>query len=157
MYNVQISKAVWNPFSEEYENKIMCGYFCEKKNQIRRKHLGSLIIFFPFSGRIKKKQCFIWVFPSFFSSKCEARLLLRNILHCSYRGERHKFHWCKKWLVLEDNVGYIFISFLVTHGLSFLGVCIMLEKYFNENGFWFYHRQILTEEKCLQIHHLFLV
>lgn len=123
-----------------------------KKIKQAKKHLGSLKIFFPFLGK-RKKTCFIWVFVSFFSFSCEARLLLRNILHCNSRGERHKFHQCKKWLVLEDNIGYIFTYFLVIHGLSFLGGCIMLEKYFNENGFWCY--RILIEEKCLQIHPLF--
>lgn len=33
----------------------------------------------------------------------------------------------------------------------------MLEKYFNENGLQFYRKQIFIEEKCLQIHPLFLL
>lgn len=39
-----------------------------------------------------------------------------------------------KYLVLEGNVGYNFVSFLISHNLSFLRGCIMLEKYFHKNG-----------------------
>lgn len=131
-----------------------CLVFLWKKKKKKPKNTWFLWKFSSLPWENEKK---FWVFSLFFSFSCEARLLLSNILYSCSRGKRHKFHQCGKYLVLEGNVGYIFISFLISHNLSFLGGCIMLEKYFNKNGLWFYHKQIFIEEKCLQVHPLFLV
>lgn len=134
------------------QNHVWC--FCEKKKINKPKNTWFLWKFSSLPWENEKK---FWVFSSFFSFSCEARLSLSNILYSCSRDKRHKFHQCEKYLVLEGNMGYIFVSFLISYNLSFLWGCIMLEKYFNKNGLWFYHKQIFIEEKCLQVHPLFLV